>query len=372
MKEGFDTRSTPHCIEGEALQPLIRPDSFTVLREERCRKSLARYFSILQDEKYAQFQVARKVAVDFSEKSSLEELWDTHRRTLPLFRELRESVDEGKRLASVPTPKTSLHDLKTLIARHILSRCHLCKRRCGANRLNGELGYCRCGKEVVVSSFFEHMGEEPELVPSGTIFTCGCTLRCLHCQNYTISQWLEEGEVLSPEALAAVVDALKARGCRNANLVGGDPTSWLGQWLEVFRHVRSNIAVVWNSNSYYSVEAAELLKGFADVYLLDFKYGPGGCAERISDAPGYWDVAARNHLTAKEWGELIIRLLVLPGHLDCCLTPVLEWVAENLGVETRVNIMFQFRPEWRASEIPELTAASPKRRGRERSTSPSR
>jgi putative pyruvate formate lyase activating enzyme len=32
----------------------------------------------------------------------------------------------------------------------------------------------------------------------------------------------------------------------------------------------------------------------------------------------------------------------------------MKWIAENLGAETRVNIMFQYSPQWRACEIPEL------------------
>jgi putative pyruvate formate lyase activating enzyme len=198
------------------------------------------------------------------------------------------------------------------------------------------------------------MGEEPELVPSGTIFTLGCSMRCLHCQNWTISQWMEAGEIYTPKQLAKVVERLRKEGCRNANLVGGEPTPWLQQWLEAFRYVDINIPVVWNSNSYYSEETAKLLAGFVDVYLLDFKYGRGECAKRISEAPKYWETCTRNHLYAKKYGELIIRVLVLPEHLECCTKTILEWIAENLGKNTRTNVMFQYRPEWRAHEIPEL------------------
>jgi putative pyruvate formate lyase activating enzyme len=115
-----------------------------------------------------------------------------------------------------------------------------------------------------------------------------------------------------------------------------------------------NVPIVWNSNSYYSEETARLLAGFADVYLLDFKYGSNECAERISEAPDYWEACTRNHLYAKKYGELLIRVLVLPEHLECCVKPVLNWIAQNLGTETRTNVMFQYRPEWRAHEIPEL------------------
>jgi len=198
------------------------------------------------------------------------------------------------------------------------------------------------------------MGEEPELVPSGTIFTLGCTLRCLHCQNWTISRWIEKGDIFSPRQLARSVERLRRGGCRNVNLVGGEPTPWLQQWLETFKHVNVNVPVVWNSNSYYSEETAKLLAGFVDVYLLDFKYGSNECAKKISDAPGYWEACTRNHLHAKKYGELIIRVLVLPEHLECCTKNILNWIAQNLETWVRTNVMFQYRPEWRAHEISEL------------------
>ena len=198
------------------------------------------------------------------------------------------------------------------------------------------------------------MGEEPELVPSGTIFTIGCTMRCCHCQNWTISQWMESGEIYSPESLARTVEYLRNNGCRNANLVGGDPTPWLAQWLEIFKLVNTNVPVVWNSNSYYSEETAKLLAGFADVYLLDFKYGNNECAKHISDASGYVEACTRNHILGKQYGELIIRVLVLPGHLDCCVHHIIKWISRKLEPTTRTNIMFQYRPEWLAREIPEL------------------
>ncbi|MEM1589571.1 MAG: radical SAM protein [Candidatus Bathyarchaeia archaeon] len=334
----------------------MRPDAAAVLDDELVRKSLARYFAVMRNDKPAKFQIAKKLPADFKEDDSTEELWRKHELFTQNFYRLERDIDMKKEnLNNLPSPKKSYLDLKIEIAKRILEKCHFCVRRCSVNRLRGELGFCKCGgSEIRVSSIFEHMGEEPELVPSGTIFTMGCTMRCKHCQNWTISQWVEEGEVYGPKELAREVEFLRSSGCRNANLVGGDPTPWLKHWLETFKHVAVNIPVVWNSNTYYSPETAQLLAGFVDVYLLDFKYGPGDCAVRISEAPKYWEVCTQNHLTAMKYGELIIRVLVLPGHLECCTRIILEWIAENLGKETRVNVMFQYRPEWRAYEIPEL------------------
>jgi putative pyruvate formate lyase activating enzyme len=308
----------------------------------------------MQNQKTAKFMIAKKLPAAFDENDSLETLWSEHAKRTAEFCELEQEIDSGKNFGGVSTTEKSYFDLKIEIAKRILQRCHFCSRNCAVNRLIGKLGYCSCGDTMAVSTIFAHFGEEPELVPSGTIFTLGCTMRCRHCQNWTISQWMEPGTECKPKEMAREVERLRSSGCRNVNLVGGEPTPWLREWLETFKHVDVNVPVVWNSNSYYSPETAQLLAGFADVYLLDFKYGPADCAERISDAPDYWQVCTCNHVEAKKHGELIIRVLVLPNHLECCTEPTLNWIAENLGVETRVNLMFQYRPEWRAHEIPEL------------------
>jgi len=332
-----------------------RPDAASVLTDKQARASLARYFDVMQDYKLAKFLIAKRLSANFSKEDSLAKLWQTHDSLTEEFYRLQNEIDTHKTdWEKLSTPERSYLDLKIEIANRILECCHLCTRRCGFNRLAGELGHCKCGTQITVSTMFQHMGEEPELVPSGTIFTLGCTLRCLHCQNWTISQWYEKGEIYSPEKLAKEVESLRKSGCRNVNLVGGEPTPWLQQWLETFKHAKVNVPIVWNSNSYYSEETAKLLAGFVDVYLLDFKYGSDKCAERISNAPNYWEVCCRNHLYGKKYGELLIRVLVLPEHLECCTEPVLNWIAKNLGTWVRTNVMFQYRPEWRAHEIPEL------------------
>jgi putative pyruvate formate lyase activating enzyme len=334
---------------------LLRSDAVAVLNDELAKESLGRYFAVAQNRKLARFIMAKKFPAEFNKNDSLERLWKEHAKCISEFSKIEQEMDtEQKHLQDLCIPEKSFFDLKIDIASRILQSCHFCNRKCNANRMTDGLGYCKCGNAIVVSSIFEHMGEEPELVPSGTLFTMGCTMRCRHCQNWTISQWVEKGTEYTPQNLAKQVERLRFNGCRNANLVGGEPTPWLWQWLETFKHVGVNVPVVWNSNVYYSPETAHLLAGFADVYLLDFKYGPGDCAERISDAPNYWKVCTRNHLEAKSHGELIIRVLVLPNHLECCTMPILNWIAENLGAETRVNVMFQYRPEWRVHEIPEL------------------
>jgi putative pyruvate formate lyase activating enzyme len=333
---------------------ITNPDSAVAPGDELAKRSLARYFDVAQNKKIAKFLISKQISAEFEKNSSIERLWKEHSKLTKHFHKIEQEIDTNKEFNGLHKSAKSYFDLKIEIANRILRQCHFCSRRCGLNRSAGALGYCKCGDIMTVSSIFAHVGEEPELVPSGTIFTLGCTIRCLHCQNWAISQWMEHGTECTPKNMAAAVERLRLEGCKNVNLVGGEPTPWLMQWLETFNYVTVSLPVVWNSNSYYSSETARLLAGFADVYLLDFKYGPAECAERISDAPGYWKICTRNHLEAKKHGELIVRVLVLPNHLECCAKPIMNWIAEKIGAETRVNLMFQYRPEWRAAEIPEL------------------
>lgn len=337
------------------LWAVARPDVIQVLHDEKVVKSLARYFDVFQNRKHAKFIIAKKISARFTEKNSLAQLWQLHDKLTRKYYEVEKKIDAGKiKFEDLPTAELSYLDLKIEIANRLIEDCCLCARRCKINRLTGEFGYCKCGDKITISTIFEHMGEEPELVPSGTVFTCGCNLTCKHCQNWAISQWYEAGEIMAPGMLARAVEKLCNAGCRNVNMVGGEPTPWLPQWLETMKHVKANIPIVWNSNSYYSEETAKLLAGFADVYLLDFKYGNNSCSTKISNALNYWETCTKNHLYAKQHGELIIRVLVLPEHLECCTKKILEWIAENLGKDIRTNVMFQYRPEWRANEIPEL------------------
>ena len=99
----------------------------------------------------------------------------------------------------------------------IIESCELCPRKCSVNRLKDEVGYCQMGKELVVSSFSPHFGEEKALVGvfgSGTIFLAGCNLLCVYCQNYDISHY-RVGRIVSEEEMADFMIILQNKGCHN-------------------------------------------------------------------------------------------------------------------------------------------------------------
>ncbi|MEE9175846.1 MAG: radical SAM protein, partial [Thermodesulfobacteriota bacterium] len=315
----------------------IRPDSIEVLNDEKARRSLSRYFAVMKDKLPSKCSISKKIEVDIDLSDSTDKLWEMHSKKVDQFKELQKDIYTGRiTLGELETPETSFLDLKIELAKRMLRRCELCERRCKADRINGEMGFCKVGRTPLISSEFLHHGEEPELVPSHTIFFCGCTFYCIFCQNYTISRQIEPGIEVSPKRLASIIDKRRVKGSRNVNWVGGSPTPNLYYILKTLRECKENIPSVWNSNMYMTEEAMNLLEGTQDIYLADFKYGNDRCALRLSKVPRYWDVARRNHKIAFNQAELIIRHLVLPSHLECCTEKILNWISENLGKDTRI------------------------------------
>ena len=104
---------------------------------------------------------------------------------------------------------------------NMMQSCTLCPRMCGANRLKGERGYCNASSDLEIASYNPHFGEERPLVGnygSGTIFFSNCSLRCVFCINWDISQE-GRGKKRSIEDLAEMMLYLQGNGCHNINVV---------------------------------------------------------------------------------------------------------------------------------------------------------
>lgn len=255
-------------------------------------------------------------------------------------------------------------------ALEISSNCELCLRKCHVNRLKAEKGFCKTGRNAVVSSFGPHFGEEKVLVGrfgSGTIFFTHCNLACVFCQNYDISQ-LGKGNEVSAQELADIMLELQRMGCHNINLVS--PTHCVAQILEALLiafEEGSKIPIVYNTGGYDSVDTLKLLDGIVDIYMPDIKYGDDERGMRYSSAPNYFFVANSavkemyrqvGDLKTDDSGiavkGLLVRHLVLPNDL-AGTEKVMEFLATEISTETFVNIMDQYRPLHKAFRYPELS-----------------
>lgn len=255
-------------------------------------------------------------------------------------------------------------------ARAVLSDCQLCPHRCRVDRLHGETGTCRTAAESSVSSYGPHFGEEAPLVGlygSGTIFFTHCNLRCMFCQNYSISQ-LGDGKVATTGGMAKMMLALQQRGCHNINLV--TPTHIVPQIMEAI-HIAAglglSIPLVYNCGGYESVETLKLLDGIIDIYMPDMKYSDEMNARRFS---GVKDYPALNRAAVKEMHRqvgdlqmdergiarrgLLIRHLVLPNGI-AGTEGVVRFIADEISPQTYLNVMGQYYPANRVYKIPMLS-----------------
>lgn len=222
----------------------------------------------------------------------------------------------------------------------------------------------------MVSSYGPHFGEEAPLVGqhgSGTIIFTYCNLRCVFCQNYTISQ-LGEGYEADREELARIMLSLQTKGCHNINLVS--PTHvvpYILDALEPAVNMGLHLPLVYNSGGYDFVETLELLDGIIDIYMPDMKYSDKKTAEQLSGIKDYPEV---NRAAIKEMHRqvgdlqideqgiaqrgLLVRHLVLPERL-AGTQEVVRFLAREVSTNTYLNIMAQYHPCHRASDIPSLS-----------------
>ncbi len=349
----------------ERYWALVRPDAVEALSNETFRKALSWYYAVLLDGYPAKFVIAKSVPLEVSPEKlssmSVEELWALHNDLGKEFESRwREVRKEGTRfdefVKRYRLAEPNFVHLKVEIAKRIVRSCRFCERKCSVDRVSGAIGACRVDGRTYVHSWFLHVGEEAPLVPSGTIFYGGCNFACVYCQNWDISQvHPRDGVIVDARKLALMQKELAMKGARNINHVGGDPIPNTHTILESLLYLDVNIAQLWNSNFYMTLETMELLKHVMDIWLPDFKYGNDACAKRLSGIENYVSVTVRNLKIAIEWGDMIIRHLVLPNHVECCTKPVLRMIAENLPRDrVLVNIMDQYRPEHRAYTYPDI------------------
>jgi len=212
-----------------------------------------------------------------------------------------------------------------------------------------------------------HRGEESVISGSrgsGTVFFAGCNLGCVFCQNYDISQFCS-GKEMTADELADVFLDLDKQGVHNVNLVTpGHFVPPIVDAVKIAKDKGLDIPVVYNSNGYDSVQTLKTLDGLVDIFMPDFKYADDTYGQHYSNVPDYFSVTSSALKEMyKQVGSAIIkdgvmqrgvliRHLVMPGmHKDSFA--VLDWIKKNTP-NAVVNVMPQYRPEYRASEFKEI------------------
>ncbi len=252
----------------------------------------------------------------------------------------------------------------------IMEHCRLCPRECGVNKLIGERGFCGANARLEISAYAPHHGEEKPLRGtdgSGTIFLTHCSLRCVFCINWEISQG-GQGSEKSIRDLSAMMLDLQKRGCHNINFVS--PTHYsphIVKAVDIAAGRGLHIPLVYNSFGWERIEILKKLDGIVDIYLPDFKYSDPEMADKYSSgAKSYPEITkkalqemnrqvgvARPTDNGLMYRGLMIRHLVMPNRVSGSKA-VIQWIAENLPKETYVNIMSQYHPYYKAADYQEI------------------
>lgn len=245
--------------------------------------------------------------------------------------------------------------------------CNLCPRKCNACRTEHQgNGFCGAGTLPVVARVAPHFGEEPCISGtkgSGTVFFSGCTLKCVYCQNYEISDG-HKGRAVTPKELADCYKRLEQQGVHNINLVTADHyVNAVAESLDIYK---PSVPVVYNCSGYTSPKTLSILDGLVDIYLPDFKYSDDALAIKYSSAPNYVNTASA---AIKEMifqvgtplidddGMLkkgvIVRHLILPSHTKNSLG-VLDIIKRSYDKQVLVSLMCQYVPVNKAHDFPKI------------------
>ncbi len=198
------------------------------------------------------------------------------------------------------------------------------------------------------------VSDEIALGPTFAVAFSGCDLRCSFCITGRESWDARAGEPLDAPALAKRATAALAAGARSVMFLGGEPTVHLADALALASCLPDDTTLVWKTNAHASAEARALLADVFDLWLPDFKFGNDTCALRLAQVENYTATVQENLHWAAPRHRLIVRHLLMPGHVDCCWRPIADWLAENCPT-AEVSLRESFWPAWHSRRHPELT-----------------
>ena len=241
----------------------------------------------------------------------------------------------------------------------LLKHCRLCPRACGANRTRTR-GLCGANDRIEAARASLHMWEEPPISGthgSGTVFFSHCSLGCVYCQNRQISRHEAAGREITIAGLARTFLSLQQQGAHNINLVtGAHYAPHIIEALQLARKEGLSVPVVYNSSGYETIETLQLLDGWIDIYLPDYKYYSSYYADRYSHAADYRETAVTaitemvRQTGAPQYNAdgmltrgTVIRHLMLPG-LSGDTAQVLRDIAVRFGDRVLVSLMRQYTP----------------------------
>lgn len=241
--------------------------------------------------------------------------------------------------------------------------CSLCPNGCKINKQLNK-GACGTDKNIVIAKYYLHPFEEPVISGkngSGTIFFCGCSLKCVFCQNYELSRSMR-GKIISVNELANIFKELESMGAHNINLV--NPTHYSDQIIKALKIYKPNIPIVYNTHGYENIEVLQKMNDYIDVYLPDIKFFSPALSKRYTGKENYFEIASKaiEFMTYSKpfilgddgmlQSGVIVRHLVLPQGVSDSKN-ILSWFS-TIKNKAYINVMSQYTPFGEIQNFKEL------------------
>jgi pyruvate formate lyase activating enzyme len=245
-----------------------------------------------------------------------------------------------------------------------LEKCELCEHRCRLNRLKGETGVCKVTLPMVASANLH-----PAPPESYTVFMAGCNFKCLHCQNWTISQYPDNGlrqrGYIEPQTLAAeCIDRLysvsgRLMGADRIFFSGGEPgihLPYIERVVSEARKLDPQVKVNFDTNGYLTEDSFNRVLQFTTSITYDLKAYHDENHLALTGAVSA--PVLRNaeylgrHAKDKLWEY---RIVVIPRINESEIKPLTDFIA---SIDPDLPVCFlAFRPNFLLERHPGATVA---------------
>lgn len=246
--------------------------------------------------------------------------------------------------------------------------CELCEHRCRVNRLKGETGICRMTTPLVASAQLH-----PAPPGSYTVFLAGCNYKCLNCQNWSISQYPDNGmpirgyvepAELAVECITHLYSPFaKLMGADRIFFSGGEATihlPYIEKVVEEARKIKPGVKVNFDTNGYLTEESLKRVLRFTTSITYDLKAYhdevhlalTGASIKPVLRNAEYIGKYAKDKL----WEY---RILVIPGINEEEIKPLADFIA---AIDASLPVCFlAFRPNFVLEDHPGADRALMKR-----------
>jgi pyruvate formate lyase activating enzyme len=245
--------------------------------------------------------------------------------------------------------------------------CALCPHHCHIN--NGRKGICGVRQNIegrlysliygMVSSvhvdpmekkpLFHYRPGEPVL----SLGSVGCNFRCLHCQNFTISQASPGDGYLQRYEPNDVARLAKDNSCRTVAFTYNEPTIWHEFTFETAKTLQGQgISSIYVSNGFIEIEPLREIAPYLGAMNIDVKGFTEDFYKSVCKAP-LAPVLKATKLAYDLGVHLELTYLIIPTKNDDPeeLHSFCRWVANELDHLVPVHFT-RFHPDYMMTEVP--------------------